>query len=168
MKGLRILYPLMEYGLEVEMTEEIRNDDHMKSFLNNIIDCFISLSDVFTFKFKLVRNDITNHIISYAFFKKNCTLQEAIDYHYKYIAYSEHQFRTYEKKIRENEDLFFPELDHYLEGCFDTAYAIIGCYYDLRGYKVVDGFLHNDNWEQLYKTLLDNKARELSFNSSST
>jgi hypothetical protein len=48
---IEMFYPLIEYELEFELPEEVRNHEHMHNFLTNIIECSIAITDIFSIKF---------------------------------------------------------------------------------------------------------------------
>ena len=114
----------------------------------------LAVDDYYTLKNKIAVNDITNEVMSYSSDNK-CSLQEAIDYHYKYILDLDTKCKQLSEELLSNKEFQSKEFQFYIEGLENQRQGLISVLIRFLKFQISDDLsIHSPKWDQLYDSIV--------------
>src|SRR5690349_1717798 len=144
----------VEYSYEYPVPESVESNPMMRSYVDKIIESCLAIDDYYMCVSKLMTNDITSRVFSYANHHK-CSVQEAIDNQFDYCTklYTEcQQMKDQLIASAEGDNQF----GQYVVALLGTPEMVFSFIYSICKLRVEsDQTISSERWTQLYDDLIN-------------
>ena len=157
------LWPLFfEYVLGFPIPQQLRSDPKIKAFEEKVTELYLAIDDHYMVIHKLITDDITSRVFSYANDKK-CSIQEAIDHQFEYTSELYSQCKELADKLVECEEAT-EQFKKWVTAILEASHKFVPLLAKVVNiYVKSDQTIGSNRWSEMYDDMVNGQVQAVPF-----